>query len=48
MKKNVKIICRDNAGEKKTLEENCANNFEEIKCEFISPGTPYQNVVVER
>ena len=30
MKKNVKIICCGDAGEKKTLEENCAKTFEEI------------------
>ena len=31
MKNIFKIIFCDNAGEKKTFEENCANNFEEIK-----------------
>ena len=41
MNKNVKIIRSDNAGENKTLEENCMNNLEEIKFEFTSPGTPH-------
>ena len=40
MKKNAKMMCCDNAGENKTLEENCAENFEEIKFEFMSRGTP--------
>ena len=48
MKKNIKIICCDNAGENKTLEENCANNFEENKFEFTSQGTPQKNGVVEQ
>ena len=48
MKKNVKVIFCDNAGENKTLEENCMRNFEEIKFEFHSPGTPHQNGVVEQ
>ena len=34
MKKNVKILCCDNAGENKTPKENCANNPEGIKSEF--------------
>ena len=45
---NVKIICCDNAGENKALEENCANNSEEIKFEFTSPSTPQQNGMVEQ
>ena len=48
MRKFFKIICCDNAGKNKTLEENCAENFDEIKSEFTSPGTPQQNGVVER
>ena len=48
MKKNVKIVCCDNTGKNKTLEENSANNFEEIKCEFMSPRTRQKNGVVER
>ena len=47
MNKNVKIICCDNAGENKTLEENFMKNSEEIKFEFTSPGNPQQNGVVE-
>ena len=47
MKKNIKIIRCDNAGKNKTLEENCSKNFEEIKSEFTSEGTPQQNGVVE-
>ena len=47
MEKNVRIICCDNAGENKTLEENCTKNNEEIKFELMSPGTPKQNGVVE-
>ena len=43
MKRNFKKIFCD-----KTLEENCANNFEEIKFEFTSTGTTQQNGVVER
>ena len=34
MKKNAKIICCDNAGERKSLKENCANNSEEITFEL--------------
>ena len=48
MNKNVKIICCDNAGENKNLEENCAKRFEEIKSEFTSPGTPQKNGMVKR
>ena len=47
-KKNVKIICYDNVGEKNTLKENCAKNSEDIKFEFTSPGTPQKNGVVEQ
>ena len=47
MTKNVKIIRCDNSCETKTLKENCAKNFEEIKFEFKSTGTPQQNGVVE-
>ena len=46
--KSVKIIRSDNAGEKKTLEENCMENFEEIKFEFTSLGTPQKNGVAEQ
>ena len=46
MKKNVKIIFCDNAGENKTLEENCMKNFKEIKFKLTSPGTQHQNGVV--
>ena len=31
MKKNIKIICCDNAGKNKIIEENCMKNFKEIK-----------------
>ena len=48
MKKNVKIICCENVGENKTLEENCMKNFKEIKFEFTSPGTSQKNVSVEQ
>ena len=48
IKKKVKIIFCDNAGENKALEENCMKNFEEIKFEFTSPGNPQKNGVVER
>ena len=47
-KKNVKILCCDNADENKTLRENSVRHFKEIKFEFPSPGTPQQNGVVER
>ena len=47
-KKNIKIFCCDNAGENKTLKENWAKNFEEIKFEVTSSGTPQKNGVVER
>ena len=47
MKKTVKIIRCDNAGENKTLEDNCANFFEEIKFEYTSPVTPQQNGMVK-
>ena len=40
VKKNVKIIFCDNAGENKTIEENYAEYFEEIKFEFSPPCTP--------
>ena len=48
MKKNIKIKHFNNAGEKKTLEENCVKNLEEIESEFTPPGPPQQNGVVER
>ena len=48
IQKNVKIIFCVNAGEEKTLEEHFMKNFEEIKFEFTSPGTPQKNVVVEQ
>ena len=44
---NVKVICCDNTGEKKILEENCAWHFEEINFYFRSPGTPQKNGMVE-
>ena len=47
MKKNVKIIFCDNAGENKALKENWEKNSEEIKFGFIAPGTPQQNGIVE-
>ena len=47
-KKNVKITHCDDAGKKRTLEENWAENSEEIHFEFMSPGTPEQNGVIER
>ena len=47
-KKNVKIICCDNAGENKNLEENCAKHIKEINFEFTSPGTPQKNGVVKQ
>ena len=40
VRKNFKIVCCDNAGENKTLKENQAKFFEEIKFGFTSPGTP--------
>ena len=46
MKKNVKIIGCGNGDKNKTLEEDCANNFEEIDFEFVSPGTPNQTDIV--
>ena len=46
MKKKVKIICCDKPGENKTLKETYMKNFEVIKFEFTSPGTPQQNGVV--
>ena len=48
MKKIFKKVRCDNSGEDKTIKENCAKNFEEIKFEFTSPGTPQKNGVVER
>ena len=45
---NFKTICYDNACENKIFEENCAKKFEEINFEFISPGTPQKNGVIER
>ena len=42
MKKNIKIFRCDNAGKNNTLKENCAENAEEIKFEFTSPGIPHQ------
>ena len=36
--KTVKIFSCENAGENKTLEENCSKNTKEIKLEFASPG----------
>ena len=47
MKKNVRIICCDNA-RKKRLSEEFAQKTEEINFEFVSPGNPYQNGVIER
>ena len=46
-KENVKISCCDNARKNKAFEENCVKNFEEIKFEFTSPGTPQKSSVVE-
>ena len=34
--------------QKNTLEENCAENSEEIHFEFMSRGTPEQNGVIEQ
>ena len=48
MKKNVKIIHLENAGENKTLKESCAKTFEEINFEFTSPGIPQRNGIIER
>ena len=39
MKKNDRIICCENAGEKKTIEANCAKYFKEVHFEFMSPDT---------
>ena len=47
-KRNVKIIICDNAGKNKTLEENCVKHSEEIKFEFMSPGTTQKNRLVEQ
>ena len=48
MKKNVKVIFCDRAGENKTLKENCTKLLEEINFEFMSLDTPQENGVVER
>ena len=48
IKENVKMVCCDNAGKNNILEEICMKNFEEIKFEFTSPGTPQQNGVVDQ
>ena len=48
MNKSFKIICWDNAGEKKTLKDNCAKHFEEIDFEFTPPENPQQNVILEQ
>ena len=47
-KKNVKITHCDDAGKKRTPEENWAENSEEIHFEFMSRGTPEQNGVIEQ
>ena len=43
MKKNVKMISCDNTDEKKNIEENCAENPNEINFEFTSPEPPHKN-----
>ena len=48
MKKNVKTIRCDNAGENKTTKENYEIVLEEINFKFTSPGTPQQNGIIER
>ena len=47
IKKNTKIIFCDNAGENKTLKENCTKFLKLINFEFMSPGTSQQNGVIE-
>ena len=47
MKKNVKKIHYGNAGENKTLEENCTKQIREINFEFISSGTLQKNGGIE-
>ena len=48
MSKNVKIIFCDNACEKNTLDENCAENFEGVNFEFTSLDTQQKNGILER
>ena len=43
MKKNVKMISCDNTDEKKNIEDNCAENPNEINFEFTSPEPPHKN-----
>ena len=47
-KKAVKFIRCDNAGENKTLENQCKDNELGINFKYMAPGTPQQNGVVER
>ena len=47
MKKKANIIIYENTGKHKNIEENCANVFEEIDFEFMSPVTPQQNGMEE-
>ena len=44
--KNFKIICCDNAGKNKALEDNFAKNPKEVKFEFMAPGTTHKNCVI--
>ena len=48
LKKNAKIIFCDSTCKKNTIEESCAEKIEETNIEFMSPGTPHQNGVIER
>ena len=47
MNKNVKIICFDNSGENRALDEDFAKNFEEIYFVFMLLVTTQQNGMVE-
>ena len=46
--KAARIIRCDNAGENKSLEQNCKKEGLVIAFEYTAPGTPQQNGVVER
>ena len=46
-KKNVKIIYFENAGKNKALEEVCAEIFEGIDFESMSPGTPHKSGAIK-
>ena len=48
IEKNVKVIFCEKIGKNKTLEENCAKNYGEIKFEFTSPGTLHKYGMAEQ